>query len=173
MDQVMCIHCLALNIGYNCNSYVNNSLIPLNGEHGNIDDAFRCFLCFNIRKTVETLTWNVMLSVYIQNDCFAEAAKLLQGMKDEGCLYESTIFLNIILLCCKNLNLKLGKAAHGCIIRQNFDFYDFICTALLQFYNKCELLDVTCQIFSRMARRNLNSWNTMINGCLDQEFPRV
>lgn len=172
-EQVMCIHCLVIATGFDLDEFVSSSLIAAYGECGDIATARRCFDYFTQRMNNYLVCCNAMVSVYLLNWCLDEAWELLQVMQLNSCKGDSVTFVNALLICAQQSDLRQGKLVHGYIIRNWFDSSVIITTMLLELYIKCGLLTTACLLFSRMSLRNTVSWNTMIFGCCKNGFPRV
>lgn len=61
--------------------------------------------------------------------------------------------------------LQLGKSVHGYIYRNGLGPDTYILNALVDMYGKCGSLLEARRVFGKTSKRNLTSWNSMIN-CL-------
>ena len=60
--------------------------------------------------------------------------------------------------------LQQGKFIHGYIIETGFESDVAMGTALIDMYSKCGNLQIACQQFDQMPKRNVISWSAMIVG---------
>ncbi|XP_058080675.1 putative pentatricopeptide repeat-containing protein At3g11460, mitochondrial [Magnolia sinica] len=171
-EHIMCIHCLVIVTGLDSNAFVTSSLVASYGEGGNVETALSCFNYSAYRRNrTNRVSWNTMLSVYVFNRCCNEAIELFRTMQFEAYECDAITLVNALLVCTQQSDMKQGKAIHAYIIRNQFEPNVVVTTALLELYLQCKLLNVACLLFSKMHRRNVVSWNTMIFGCCQNGFP--
>ncbi|KAK7820215.1 pentatricopeptide repeat-containing protein [Quercus suber] len=78
-----------------------------------------------------------------------------------------TTMVGVLTACGHSARLKEGRSAHGFLIKMFLRPTIIIDTALIDMYSRCKRVDVACEVFKRMANRNLVCWNAMILGhCL-------
>ncbi|KAK6922084.1 Pentatricopeptide repeat [Dillenia turbinata] len=157
------IHAHVLKHGFGSDVYVNNSLIHFYGSCGCLDDGKKVFDKMSERSLV---SWNVMIDVLVQLGQFLDALEMFVEMMSvfvpDGYTMQSAIS------ACAGLGtLSLGMWAHAFILR-NFDVdvgVDVLVNnCLLDMYFRCGSVAFAVEVFERMDKRNLNSWNSMILG---------
>lgn len=133
------------------------ALLPLYAKHGRSRDAQHVF---GFMDRCDVVSWNARIlglaelgMVDLAVDCFRE----LQNM---GIKNDETTFTTILPLC----DLKQGKQVHAFILKDSCGTEISVWNALIHMYAKCGSIDMAHSLFSRMERRDLVSWNTMISG---------
>lgn len=157
-------HAQAIKLGFGSDVYVCNSLIHFYGSCGCLEFAEKVFDNIPERSLV---SWNVMIDVFVQLGEFESALKLFSDMQNwfepDGYTLQS-----IIGACAWLCALSLGMWVHAYILNKcgNFDFgFDIlISNSLIEMYGKCGSLELAQQVFERMPRRDVTSWNWMILG---------
>ncbi|WOK91847.1 pentatricopeptide repeat-containing protein [Canna indica] len=171
--HIMCIHGLVMVMGFSFDTYINSSLIAAYGDCGKIILA-RKTLDYLVSETSNvTACWNSMLSIHVKYMYFSEALELVSHMHANECIVDAVTLVNILSVSTELLNLRLGKAVHGFMIRNKHDFNVFATTALLEHYAECGTLTEACYLFLKIPIRNRVTWNTMIHCFVHNGFPQT
>nr|GMD84675.1 pentatricopeptide repeat-containing protein At1g59720, chloroplastic/mitochondrial [Ipomoea batatas]GMD95658.1 pentatricopeptide repeat-containing protein At1g59720, chloroplastic/mitochondrial [Ipomoea batatas]GME01225.1 pentatricopeptide repeat-containing protein At1g59720, chloroplastic/mitochondrial [Ipomoea batatas]GME17609.1 pentatricopeptide repeat-containing protein At1g59720, chloroplastic/mitochondrial [Ipomoea batatas] len=156
-------HAQALKHGLGSDVYVGNSLIHFYSSCGYLEDARRVFDKMTERSLV---SWNVMIDALVEFGNFEEALGMFRKVQIE---FEPDGFtMQSVLGACSGLgSLYLGMWAHGYIVRNykgdvNTDV--LLNNCLVNMYCKCGSLRLAVQVFDRMSKHDLHSWNSMILG---------
>ncbi|XP_026660488.2 pentatricopeptide repeat-containing protein At1g11290, chloroplastic-like isoform X2 [Phoenix dactylifera] len=173
IKHVICLHCLIIVMGFDSDIFVSSSLIAAYGDCSELEFAHRILDCVVSERSDATVCWNTMLSLYAHHGYFSEAVELLGCMLNKACMLDAVTLVSTLSVCTQQLNLSLGKAIHGYVIRNKFESDVFVGTSLIDMYAKCGLLNAACWLFSRMPCRNIVTWNTMIHVCHENGFPRA
>ncbi|MCE3215454.1 Pentatricopeptide repeat-containing protein, chloroplastic/mitochondrial [Datura stramonium] len=156
-------HGFALKLGFDSDVYINNSLVHLYSSCGCLKDARDVFDKMPERSLV---SWNVMIDALVQSGEFENALRMFSEMQK---MFEPDGYtMQSVLDACAGLGaLSLGMWAHAHILRKYESYLDFdllVNNCLLNMYCKCGSWNIAVQIFDRMSKRDLNSWNAMILG---------
>ena len=157
------VHAHVLKLGYDSDVYINNSLIHLYGTCGCLDVAEKVFVKMPERSVV---SWNVMIDAYVQLGEFDTALKLFREMQN---MFEPDGYtMQSVISACAGLGaLALGMWAHACALRKGgADMLNdvLVNNCLVDMYCKCGSWEIAQQVFERMPKRDVNSWNSMILG---------
>ncbi|XP_059063471.1 putative pentatricopeptide repeat-containing protein At3g13770, mitochondrial [Cryptomeria japonica] len=109
-------------------------------------------------------SWNAMIAGYTQNGQAVEALFLFQNMQLECVIPDRATILSVVSACGELAALHPGREIHAYIVKSKFDLNVYVGNSLVTMYNKCERLDVARQVFRKMPKRNVVSWNAMIAG---------
>ena len=166
------IHCYALRNGYELDVKVCTSLIDMYCKLGNMIAAERLF---NSRVPRNVVTWNALIDGYKYNNQPGETFRCIIGMQHEEVYPDAVTMLSLLSSCCQSSCLSLGKGIHGASLRRGFLPHSVLETSLIAMYIKCGDLTSANLVFTRMADKNLVSWNTMISACVynDQNHEAV
>ncbi|GMY26094.1 pentatricopeptide repeat-containing protein At1g59720, chloroplastic/mitochondrial isoform X1 [Fagus crenata] len=157
------VHAHVLKLGYDSDVYINNSLIHLYGTCGCLDIAQKVF---DIMPERSVVSWNVMIDAYVRLGEFDTALKLFREMQN---MFEPDGYtMQSVISACAGLGaLSLGMWTHACALRKcGGDAFDdvLVNNCLVDMYCKCGSWEIAQQVFERMAKRDVNSWNSMILG---------
>ncbi|TXG65557.1 hypothetical protein EZV62_006832 [Acer yangbiense] len=90
------------------------------------------------------VAWTNLIAGYVNNDCATEAIRVFKDMESLN-VEPNEITLVHVLVACNNPNLVLA-------------------TAIFNMYEKCGNLSTARELFDKMPKRNLVTWNSMIVG---------
>ncbi|KAK6258520.1 Pentatricopeptide repeat - like 10 [Theobroma cacao] len=119
---------------------------------------------FNQMPNKKLLSWNVMISGYVNNGLWIESLVAFQEMHLEGFSPDAVSIVSILSACSNLGGILLGKSAHAFVVRRSFETNINVSNALLGFYSDCCLLSTCFKLFQKMANKNTVSWNTLISG---------
>ncbi|XP_022727285.1 pentatricopeptide repeat-containing protein At1g59720, chloroplastic/mitochondrial-like [Durio zibethinus] len=157
------VHAHALKHGFGTDIYVNNSLIHFYASCGCLDLAEKLFVKMSERSLV---SWNVLIEGFVQFGKFDNGLNLFREMLNTFDPDEYT--LQSVISACAGLGaLSLGAWAHAYLLKKcdvDFSIDVLINNSLVDMYCKCGSLELAQQVFDRMPKRDLTSWNQMILG---------
>eukprot|EP01018_Ginkgo_biloba_P019771 Gb_28393 [translate_table: standard] len=161
LQQGKLIHGYTIRREFELDVFWENSLIAMYVKCGSVDFARQLF---DKMSKKDVVSWNSMLSGYAQTGYAHAAVKLFHQMQLK-CMKPNSVTVASVLPACANLGaLQQGKSIHACIIRSGFESDVFVRTALIDMYAKCACLESARQLFEKMSKRNVVSWNAMIAG---------
>ncbi|MCO5562470.1 hypothetical protein L7F22_016097 [Adiantum nelumboides] len=140
---------------------VGNTLIRMYALCGSLEHAYRVF--DNMPKTV-VVTWNAMISGYIDHNKPLEAMLIFQLMQQSEMQANCITFLCIIRACTAIASIALGKQLHALIMESHVERDGTIGNALIDMYAKCGDIEGAHWIFTRLLDRVIITWNTLISG---------
>lgn len=68
----------------------------------------------------------------------------------------------LLQMCARKQLVREGKCCHGLALQFGLLVDVLACNILINFYSKCGLLGMARQMFDRMPKRSMVTWNTMI-----------
>ncbi|KAM7252391.1 hypothetical protein ACFE04_024274 [Oxalis oulophora] len=157
------VHAQVFKLGFESDVYVNNSLIHFYASCGCFEFVKKVFDKMPERSIV---SWNVMIDALVQFADFDYALTLFGEMQS---FFEPDGYtLQSVISACASLGaLSMGMWVHTCMLRNcdaEFVTDVLINNSLVDMYCKCGALDMAVQVFERMSKRDVNSWNAMILG---------
>ncbi|XP_075517793.1 pentatricopeptide repeat-containing protein At2g02980, chloroplastic-like [Primulina tabacum] len=106
----------------------------------------------------------VMRGFLAQNPC-QEPVFLFRKLVRDKFPKPNTFTLAFVLKCCSILvAFKEGRQVHKHAIASGLGGNLFVQTSLLNFYTKCEKMDLGRKVFDEITERNVVAWSTMIGG---------
>ncbi|KAF8067439.1 hypothetical protein N665_1153s0007 [Sinapis alba] len=139
-----------------------NSLMVMYSRCGSVDESFAVFVSMQERDVV---SWNTMISAFVQNGLDDEGLMLVYEMQKQGFMIDY-ITVTALLSAASNLrNKEIGKQTHGFLIRQGIQF-EGMNSYLIDMYAKSGLIRISQKLFERSgyAERDQATWNSMLSG---------
>uniref|UniRef100_A0A3Q7JCR4 Pentatricopeptide repeat-containing protein n=1 Tax=Solanum lycopersicum TaxID=4081 RepID=A0A3Q7JCR4_SOLLC len=127
--------------------FVSNALVDMYGKCGLLENPKEIFEQIPAKSLV---SWNSMIYGYSLRGNNKSCIQLLQRMNKENMKPSSVTLSSLLMACSKSTQLQLGNIFHAYIIRNNIRSDVFLNTAR--------------NIFSTMAKNNVEAWNVMISG---------
>lgn len=129
---------------------------------GNLKGARELFDRMTQRSVV---SWNVMISGYAQNGFYKEAIEMFYRMMQMGEASPNRVTLVSVLPAISRLGaLELGKWVHLYAEKNKIRIDDVLGSALVDMYAKCGSIEKAIQVFERLPRNNVITWNAIIGG---------
>ncbi|KAI5592773.1 hypothetical protein BDE02_04G175800 [Populus trichocarpa] len=155
------VHGLVIHRGFDCDLFVENSLIDM---YSKCKDAGSAFKVFNEISQRNNVSWNSMLSGFVLNENYSEAQSLISSMRKERVETDEVTLVNILQICKYFVHPFHCKSIHCVMIRRGSEANELVLSALIDAYAKCYLIEIAWEVFARMRRRDVVSWSTMISG---------
>lgn len=141
---------------------VCNSLVSFYLRFGQTEEAESLF---QRMKSRDLVSWNAIISGYASNGEWLKALDLFHKLLSVDKIGpDSVTILSILPSCACLQSLRVGKSIHGYIFRHPRLYEDIaVGNAMISFYAKCNNVDAAFKTFSTMSRRDLISWNSMLD----------
>nr|ABR17838.1 unknown [Picea sitchensis] len=110
------------------------------------------------------VVWKETIIGYVKNGFWNKALRLYYQMQRTGINPDKLVFLSVIKACGSQSDLQAGRKVHEDIIARGFESDVIVGTALASMYTKCGSLENARQVFDRMPKRDVVSWNAIIAG---------
>nr|XP_027125476.1 pentatricopeptide repeat-containing protein At1g18485-like [Coffea arabica] len=120
--------------------------------------------------------WNALLSGYTRNESYYDALYLFDEMISiTEYMPDNFTFPCVIKACGGILDVDLGMAVHGMVVKMGLASDVFVGNALIAMYGRFGILENADKMFEFMPEKNLVSWNSMLsvlseNGCFQESF---
>eukprot|EP01018_Ginkgo_biloba_P030201 Gb_04420 [translate_table: standard] len=155
------VHDYIIRRRFESDHFVGNALVAMYAKCGSVKDAHHVFDNMYQRSVV---SWNTIIAGYAQNGHPTQALKLLSHMQREGMKPDSVTMASVLPACGRVGALQQGKEIHDYVITSGIESDVFVSSALVDMYAKCGSMDMARQLFDKMSKRNVVSWNAMIAG---------
>ncbi|KAG8059510.1 hypothetical protein GUJ93_ZPchr0002g26671 [Zizania palustris] len=140
---------------------LGSALVDMYGKCGNLELARLVFDRMDERNYV---SWDALLSGYIENGQVELALEIFQQMGCANIRYNQHTFANLLKLCGSQRYKEYGRQIHGHAIKIIDKMNVVLETELIDMYAKCGCIEVAQLLFLRMNERNLISWNALLSG---------
>ncbi|XP_024544697.1 pentatricopeptide repeat-containing protein At3g12770-like [Selaginella moellendorffii] len=141
-------------------TFLENLLVKMYGQCGSIEDAKAVF--DGIRPK-NVYSWNIMIAAYAVNGHLIEAIGLFQEMAVKP---SRVTFLSVLAACAQLRCLEIGQEIHARALCSGFGSDTTVANSLINLYSKCQRLESARYVFSVMPDRNVISWTSMIDACV-------
>ncbi|XP_027347492.1 pentatricopeptide repeat-containing protein At3g12770-like [Abrus precatorius] len=156
-----CAHGFVLALGMGNDVFVLTSLVDMYSNLGDTDNAS---LVFDSMCSRSLISWNAMISGYVQNGMILEAFALFQRLVQNGSGFDSGTLVSLIRGCSQTSDLENGKILHACVIRKGLESNLVLSTAIVDMYSKCGATKQATIVFGRMEKKNVITWTAMLVG---------
>ncbi|KAJ8616014.1 hypothetical protein MRB53_035386 [Persea americana] len=117
------------------------------------------------RMPVKSLVpWTIMISGYAEKGLGKQASSLYDEMEKARLKPDDATVISILAACAESGLLGLGKRIHVYINRTQLKHRTQVCNALVDMYAKCGCLDKAMKVFDEMSKKDVVSWNSMVQG---------
>lgn len=151
--------------GFVGDRFLLNTLITMYATCGSPEDSQRVF---DQMTTRDAFSWNAMISAYARHGFSQEALVLFRQMKKQSEIQPDQFTFTGVLPACNTLETL--EEVHEAISRRGFQYDVFVGTALLDMYAKFGIIEKACDVFDKMPKQNIVSWNAMITGYLHNGY---
>ncbi|KAM0938460.1 putative tetratricopeptide-like helical domain superfamily [Dioscorea sansibarensis] len=145
-----------------CKNIVSlNTMISVCHQNGELDEAVNIFN--HIKQEMNTVTWNSMISGYIQHDQNTEALKLYADMRRSSVECSRSTFSALFRACASIGTLQQGRMLHTHLSKTPFESNTYVGTSLVDMYAKCGSIKDARTSFNNIDSPNIASWTALIN----------
>ncbi|KAL5860844.1 hypothetical protein ACOSQ4_002140 [Xanthoceras sorbifolium] len=150
------VHKDVVDLGYQSDVFVGNSLIAMYGKCGRVELSRRVFDKMPGRNVV---TWSSMTGAYSQNGCYEEGLLLFKRMLDER-IRPNRVFVLNAMACVRGE----GEADDICrvVVDNGLDLDQSLKNAAMLMYARCGRMDTARKFFDGIVNKDLVSWTSMI-----------
>ncbi|XP_030523525.1 pentatricopeptide repeat-containing protein At4g21300 isoform X1 [Rhodamnia argentea] len=156
------LHSLAFRCGLESDSLVANTLLAMYSKCRCLNEARKLF---DLMLWHDVVTWNALISGYVQNGLMGEALSLFIEMLNHGVKPDSVTFSSLLPSITESANLKRAKEVHGYVMRNGVPLDVFLKSALIDVYFKCRNVKLASEIFKQeTVSHDVVIYTAMISG---------
>ncbi|XXG80758.1 hypothetical protein AAC387_Pa09g1547 [Persea americana] len=137
------------------------ALIDMHSKCGDLSKAKELF---NRIPNKNLVSWNAMITGYVQCGLPEEAIRLFNQMQVDSVKPNEITMVNILTACASLGALDLGREVHLQVGRSGLKLNVIVATALVDMYSKCGSINDACLVFVKMSKKDVVLWNAMILG---------
>ncbi|XVF46670.1 hypothetical protein PTKIN_Ptkin03bG0046500 [Pterospermum kingtungense] len=145
-----------------------NTMISVYSRNAKIDKALKLFE--ETRGERYPVTWNSMMSGYLQNEQYKEALMLYLNMCRLQIECTRSTFSVLFHACSCMRSLQQGQLLHAHLIKTPFQSNVYVGTSLIDMYSKCGSIIDAHKSFSSISSPNVAAWTALINGYAHHGF---
>ncbi|KAK9682707.1 hypothetical protein RND81_10G090800 [Saponaria officinalis] len=121
-------------------------------------------LLFDKMPVKNQVSWTIIVSGYAEKGLTKEAISLYDEMEKAGFKLDDGTIISILSACAESGLLELGKRVHSSIKATRFRCSVAVTNSLVDMYAKCGNVKQALALFEGMSKRDLVSWNAVIQG---------
>lgn len=157
------VHEYMMRGGFSVGATVGNILIDVYAKCGDVIAARDVFKGMECKDTV---SWNSLISGYIQSGDLLEGVKLFKMMMMMEGQADHVTYLMLLSVSTRLSDLKFGRGLHCSVTKSGFYSDVSVSNALIDMYAKCGEEGDSLQIFNSMETRDTVTWNMVISACV-------
>ncbi|GLU09796.1 hypothetical protein SLE2022_266370 [Rubroshorea leprosula] len=152
-------HAVSILGGLEINNILGSSIINFYSKVGLIEDAE---LVFNRVLERDVVTWNLLISSYVEYGQVEKALYICRLMRSETMRFDCVTLASILAAAANTRNIKLGKECHCYCIRSHFQSDVVVASSIVDMYAKCGRIESARQVFDSTSKKDLVLWNTIL-----------
>ncbi|XP_010029354.2 pentatricopeptide repeat-containing protein At3g29230 [Eucalyptus grandis] len=138
-----------------------STMISGYSEAGEMDMAR---VLFDKMPAKNLVPWTIIISGYAKKGMAKEASQLYDQMEESGLVPDDGTLISILAASAESGLLRLGMKVHAWVEKTKVNCSTLVTNALIDMYAKCGRLDDALSIFNLMTKKDIVSWNIMIQG---------
>ncbi|MCO5566469.1 hypothetical protein L7F22_020146 [Adiantum nelumboides] len=181
LEQGRKLHAEACTRGCAFETQVGNTLVSMYGKCGDLKEAEVVFCNLFLRDTV---SWNALLSAYVEQSESHRALQLYRQMQHEGTRSDSRSLTLVLRACCiiaKGENaccqarrltreqcLEIGRALHATARKRRMLYSPFIGNSLVSLYSKCGIVQEAESLLSTLSGQDVVTWTAVLSAWVEE-----
>ncbi|KAJ7539561.1 hypothetical protein O6H91_11G100200 [Diphasiastrum complanatum] len=161
LEEGKYVHALIVRSGYESDIAVGSCLVDMYCKCSSIEDASSVF---NTMATHDVVSWNAMISGYMNCGQAEKALELFWEMQEQDVEPDQVTFVATINACANVAALEEGRRIHELVIRSRGMPNTILGSCLVDMYAKCGSINDAWRVFNHMPARDVLSWNAMLGG---------
>lgn len=153
------LHASLLKCGQKSEIFVANALVVMYARCGQMGHSVQVFQEMGQKDNV---SWNSVLSGYMQNGQHAEVVHFFLRMRDAGCRPDKVSVINAASCLGQLRNLSRGREIHAYAVRHALHGDLQVGNTLIDMYARCSCAEHARRVFDAMPERDHISWTAMI-----------
>ncbi|KAI9111521.1 hypothetical protein K1719_017211 [Acacia pycnantha] len=142
------------------NIYVGNALVDFYSACGCLVEARKSFEAIPIE---DVISWNSLVSVYVENHLLLDALELFTTMQLWGQRPSIRSLVGLLNFSSRVKNINLGKQIHCYVLKLGFDTESVhVQSSLIDMYGKCRDVDSSIAIFECLPEKTLQCCNSLM-----------
>lgn len=154
------VHQLTTKFGLSSDMFVMNALIIMYSKCGSLESSCELFKQMSSR---DIASWNAMMFAHKNYGQYDKAFRLFGRMQQEVIVGNTVTLSTIFSICAESRSLSEGKMLHAYIMKSGKELDLVLGNALLGMYTNFDCVESAHNIFSKMHKLDMVSWNTLIS----------
>ncbi|XP_012068610.1 pentatricopeptide repeat-containing protein At4g33990 [Jatropha curcas] len=155
------IHSLLIQEGYDNEGPINNLLVSMYANCGDLVSAQRVF---DMAREKCVFLWTSMISGYTKLGYPREALQLFKKLLGTDIKPDEATLATILSACADLGSLSMGKEIEDHILANGLQSKLQVQTSLIHMFCRCGNIEKAEAIFEKLSKKDLAAWSSMING---------
>jgi pentatricopeptide repeat protein len=112
----------------------------------------------------DKVSWTALIDGCVKNGQHEEAIECFHAMLLNGVKPDYVTLIAVISACAEVGTLRLGMWVHRFVAKEGLEHNVRVANSLIDMYARCGQVEFARQVFGRMRKRTVVSWNSMIVG---------
>lgn len=160
------VHAMVRKIGCASDLFVMSGLVNLYGTFRCVEDARKVFMEMQERDVV---SWTSMVSAFAQRGMWNDALRFLSEMQADGIIPNKVTIISLLSACGHGQAVDKGRWVYGQLGEYGIEPDVDIGNSVISMYAKCRCMSDAMEVFRTMPVRNTKSWNTLIDGFVQNQ----
>ncbi|KAG8098397.1 hypothetical protein GUJ93_ZPchr0013g36767 [Zizania palustris] len=143
-----------------------------------VDNYFKCRdvrmaqMVYDSAKAIDVVIGSTMISGYTLNGMSKEAVKMFRYLLEKRIKPNAVMIASMLPACASMTAMKLGQEIHSYVLKNAYEGRCYVESALMDMYAKCDRLDLSHYIFSKIPSKDEVTWNSMISSFAQNGEPK-
>jgi pentatricopeptide repeat protein len=147
---------------------LGSTLVDMYAKCGRLEKAQQVFDGLLVRNNV---SWNVMITGYVQHGLNGDALECFFKMQGEGVLPDARTYASVLKACGALRSLEIGECISVEIQKRGLLKKDVVLgTTLVDMYAKCGMMQKAREVLEQLPMRDVVAWNALVSGYVKQGF---
>ena len=156
------IHGRVLKSGMGRNRSLNNNLMGFYSKCGKFENVQRLFDKLTHR---DVISWNTMISCYVQMGLPGEALDVFREMRASGVAADEITMISLLSACSKLRDLETGERLHGYIEENGLEISGNLLNCLANMYIECGAMERAHELVARSeVGGDVVLWTSLVGG---------
>eukprot|EP01018_Ginkgo_biloba_P012654 Gb_23605 [translate_table: standard] len=167
VEQGKQVHSHIIKTGFDLDVTVGSALV---------DMYTKCFSRLHARQVFDNMSernvvsWTSIIAGYVQSGHAEEALELFFQMQWTYIKPNEFTFATVLAASTSQFAVEKGKQVHAHVVKTGFQSAVCVGNALVTMYAKCEDIRNACEVFAKMPKRDIVSWNAMNAGYVQNGY---
>ncbi|XP_023005822.1 pentatricopeptide repeat-containing protein At3g53360, mitochondrial-like isoform X1 [Cucurbita maxima] len=160
--QGMQVHSYIVQMGFDSEIPVCNSLLSMYSKCSNLNDALQIFE--DIGNKADIVSWNTMLMACLHHNQAGEVLRLTKTMLVSHIKPDYVTLTNVLVSSGQIASYEVGSQVHCLIMKSGLNLDTSVLNALINMYMKCGSVGSARKIFDSIDNPDIISWSSLIVG---------
>ncbi|KAL9227473.1 hypothetical protein vseg_003157 [Gypsophila vaccaria] len=166
------LHGLCIKSGLLANAYVGSALVSMYSRCACLDSARGVF--FSLSEP-DVVTWSALITGFANSGDISSALLFFRERNMLGMKPDPVLLASVLVASVQIANIGVGCEIHAYVLRHGLESEVMVCSALIDMYSKCGVIDLAIRLLKVLPLRNIVIYNSAIvglgsHGDADQAF---